>query len=158
MAAAPFISFVSLVALLSLAAGAAEAQWKPDKRVEIIVPSGTGGGNDRIGRLIQALMQQDRLVDVVTSVTNKPGAGMAAGMAYLNQHQGDGHYLLITSVGFLTNHITGRSPFSHQDVVPVALLFEEYLGFAVHPDSRLKTGRDLVAALKADAGSVSTSM
>ena len=154
----PFIAAIALAALIPIAAGAAEGQWKPDKRVEIIVPSGSGGGNDRIGRLIQAAMQQERLVDVVTTVVNKPGAGMAAGLAYLNQHPGDGHYLLITSVGFLTNHITGRSPFSHLDVVPVALLFEEYVGFAVQPDSRFKTGKDLMAALIADAGTISTSM
>ena len=154
----PILAAIALAALISFAAGAAEGQWKPDKRVEIIVPSGTGGGNDRTGRLMQAAMQQDKLVDVATTVVNKPGAGMAAGMAYLNQHPGDGHYLLITSVGFLTNHITGRSPFGHLDVVPVALLIEEYVGFAVHPDSKLKTGKDLLAALKADAGSISTSM
>jgi len=154
----PFIAAIALAALIPLAGGAAEGQWKPDKRVEIIVPSGTGGGNDRIGRFIQATIQQERLVDAVTTVVNKPGAGMAAGLAYLNQHPGDGHYLLITSVGFLTNHITGRSPFSHLDVVPVALLFEEYVGFAVQPDSRIRTGKDLMAALKADAGAISTSM
>jgi putative tricarboxylic transport membrane protein len=38
------------------------------------------------------------------------------------------------------------------------LLFEEYVGFAVRPESRLKSGKDLIAALKADAGSISTSM
>jgi putative tricarboxylic transport membrane protein len=149
---------IAVAALLPLAAVAAETQWKPDKRVEIIVPSGTGGGNDRIGRLIQSIIQNKQLVDVVTTVVNKPGAGMALGLSYLNQHPGDAHYLLITSVGFLTNHITGRSPYSHRDVTPVALLFEEYVGFAVRPDSKLKTGKDLLAALKADAGSISTSM
>lgn len=149
---------IVFAALIPQAAVAAETQWKPDKRVEIIVPSGTGGGNDRIGRLIQSIIQKEQLVDVVTSIINKPGAGMALGMAYLNQHPGDAHYLLITSVGFLTNHITGRSPYSHRDVTPVALLFEEYVGFAVRPDSKLKTGKDLMAALKADAGSISTSM
>jgi len=40
----------------------------------------------------------------------------------------------------------------------VALLFEEYVGFAVQPDSRIGTGKDLMAALKADAGAISTSM
>jgi putative tricarboxylic transport membrane protein len=154
----PVVS-LTLAVLMSVAAGTADAQWKPDKRVvEIIVPSGTGGGNDRTGRLIQSIMQNDKLVDVVTTVVNKPGAGMAAGMAYLEQHPGDGNYLLLTSVGFLTNQITGRSPYGAQDVVPVALLFEEYVGFAVYPDSKLKTGKDLMAALKADASAVSTSM
>jgi putative tricarboxylic transport membrane protein len=148
-----------LAALASLVAGAADAQWKPDKRiVEIIVPSGTGGGNDRTGRLIQSIVQNEKLTDVATTVVNKPGAGMAAGMAYLEQHPGDGSYLLLTSVGFLTNQITGRSPYGAQDVVPVALLFEEYVGFAVHPDAKIKSGKDLMAALKADASTVSVSM
>ena len=155
----PLLFIAALVASMSFAAGAAEAQWKPDKRVvEIIVPSGTGGGNDRAARLIQSIMQNEKLVEVATTVVNKPGAGMAAGMAYLQQHPGDGNFLLLTSVGFLTNQITGRSPHGAQDVVPVALLCEEYVGFAVHPDSKIRTGKDLLAALKADAGSVSTSM
>ncbi|OGA39401.1 MAG: hypothetical protein A3G24_20575 [Betaproteobacteria bacterium RIFCSPLOWO2_12_FULL_62_13] len=149
---------IVVAALIPLVAGAAEVQWKPDKRVEIIVPSSTGGGNDRIGRLMQSIMQQKHLVDAVTTVVNKPGAGMALGMSYLNQHPGDAHHLLITSVGFLTNHITGRSEYSHRDVTPVALLFEEYVGFGVRPDSKFKTGKDLMAALKSDAGSISTSM
>jgi putative tricarboxylic transport membrane protein len=156
---ASFAVTAALAALIPCAAGAADAPWKPDKRVvEIIVPSGTGGGNDRTGRIIQAIMQNEKLVDVATSVVNKPGAGMAAGMAYLEQHPGDGNYLLLTSLGFLTNQVTGRSPYGVPDVVPVALLFEEYVGFAVHPDSKFRAGKELMSALKADAGSVSASM
>lgn len=149
---------IAIAALIPISASAAESQWKPDKRVEIIVPSGTGGGNDRIGRLMQSIMQKEKLVDAVTTVVNKPGAGMALGLAYLNQHPGDAHHLLITSVGFLTNHITGRSQYGHRDVTPVALLFEEYVGFAVRPDAKLKSGKDLIAALKTDPGSISTAM
>jgi putative tricarboxylic transport membrane protein len=147
-----------VAALVPFALAAAESPWKPLKRVEIIVPSAAGGGNDRLARLMQAIMQQNQLTDVVTTIVNKPGAGMALGLAHLNQHPGDSHHLLITSVGFLTNHITGRSQYSHLDVVPVALLFEEYVGFAVRPDSKLRTGRELISALKADAGSISASM
>lgn len=146
------------LALSALAAVAAEAPWKPGKRVEIIVPSATGGGNDRLARLMQAIMHKEKLVDAVTTIVNKPGAGMALGMAYLNQYPEDAHYLLITSVGFLTNHITGRSEYSHRDVTPVALLFEEYVAFAVRPDSKLRTGKDLMAALRSDVASVSTAM
>jgi putative tricarboxylic transport membrane protein len=151
-------SIIIAVALAPLAAGAAETGWHPTKRVEIIVPSSTGGGNDRIGRLIQRIMTEHHITDAVTSVVNKPGAGMALGMAYMNQHPGNGHYLLITSVGFLTNAITGRSQYSQKDVTPVALLFEEYVGFGVLPNSKFKTGKDLAAALKADTGSVTFSM
>ncbi len=153
---------LAVLLMAALLAGAAEraiaADWKPDKRVEIVVTSGPGGGNDRIARFIQKIVQENRLIDVVTTVVNKPGGGQAVGLTYLNQHAGDGHYMAIGSVAFLANFVAGRSAISHTDVVPIALLFTEYVGFAVRPDSGIKTGRDLLALLKTDAGSISTAL
>ena len=146
-------------ALLVVAAERAiAADWKPDRRAEIVVTSGPGGGNDRIARILQKIVQEHRLVDVVTTVVNKPGAGQLVGLTYLNQHAGDGHYMAISSVAFLANFVAGRSAISHTDVVPIALLFTEYVGFAVRPDSSIKTGKDLLAVLKTDAGSISTAL
>lgn len=141
-----------------LAHAGAFPEWKPEKRVEIVVPSGAGGGNDRIVRVIQKAVQERKLTDAVITITNKPGAGQVVGLAYLNQLPPDGHHIGIASVSFMTNYITGRSPIGHNDITPLALLFGEYVGFAVKPDSKIKTGKDLLAALKADAGSISASM
>lgn len=152
-------SAVAFAAVISLTAGAATApDWKPDKRVEIIVPSGAGGGNDRIVRVIQKAVQERKLSDAVLTITHKPGAGQVVGLAYLDQLQPDGHHIGIATVSFMANYITGRSPIGHNDVTPLALLFAEYVGFAVKTDSKIKTGKDLLAALKADSGSVSVSM
>lgn len=150
---------VAVATCASLAANAGSApEWKPEKRVEIVVPSGAGGGNDRLVRIIQKTVQERKLAEAVLTITNKPGAGQVVGLAYLNQLPPDGHHIGIASVSFMTNYITGRSPIGHNDVTPLALLFGEYVGFAVKPDSKIKTGKDLLAALKADAGSVSVSM
>ena len=120
--------------LLPIPANAAD--WKPDKRVEIIVPSGPGGGNDRVARLVHKVIQDGRLVHPVTAVVNKPGGGATIGYAYLNQHPGDGHFLVITSVTLIADYLTGRATISHTDMTPVAQLFTEYVGFAVHPPIR----------------------
>lgn len=149
---------VMLTALCACALPVFSADWKPDKRAEIVVTTGAGGGNDRIARMVHKIIQDHRLVDVVTTVVNKPGGGQVVGLTYLNQHAGDGHYMAISSVSFLANYITGVSPISHTDVVPIALLFTEYVGFVVRPDSNIKTGRDLIARLAADAGSISTAI
>ena len=145
-----------LAACLSVAAHGAE--WRPDKRVEIVIPSGAGGGNDRIARLIQKTMQDQKLTDAVITLTNKPGAGQVVGIAYLNQQAPDGLHIGIASVSFMTNFITGRSPIGPRDIVPLAHLFGEYVGFAVKPDSRIGTGKDLLALLRSDAGALSASM
>src|SRR5262245_22609842 len=87
---------IVLAALLSTAAcfSAVAAEWKPDKKVvEVVVPNAPGGGNDRVVRLVIKIAQEQRLVDAVMNVVNKPGAGIVMGMNYLNQHPGDANYV-----------------------------------------------------------------
>ncbi len=128
--------------------------WKPERNVEIIVPSGPGGGTDRTGRTVQGLLESAQLVEK-SSVVNKPGAGGGLGLFYLNQHPGDGHYISVSTVPLLTNHITGLNKLTYSDVTPLAQLFSEYVLFAVRADSPIKTGKDLVERLKQDPQSVS---
>lgn len=83
-----FARALALAAVLSpIATFAAVTEWKPDKRVEIVIPSGSGGGNDRIVRVIQKAVQERKLADAVMTITHKPGAGRVVGLAYLNQLQ-----------------------------------------------------------------------
>lgn len=128
--------------------------WQPERNVEIVVPSGPGGGTDKTGRTVQSLLQNLKLVDK-SIVVNKPGAAGRLGMLYLNQHAGDGHYIAVSTVTLLTNHITGASNVSYTDVTPVAQLFSEYILFAVRADSPIKSGQDMIERLKRDPQSLS---
>lgn len=136
------------------AALAQPSAWKPARNVEIIVGVGPGGGIDRTARLIQKILQDQRLIDVTAAVVNKPGGGSTIAQAYLNQRVGDAHVWEITATSLLTNHITGKSAFGHKDFTPVAMLYDEYIGFLVRQDSPLKNGRDLLNALKTDPESL----
>jgi putative tricarboxylic transport membrane protein len=133
----------------------AAAQWSPKKNVEIVAMSGPGGANDAIARTVQRFIQQYKLVDAPVVVTNKPGAGGVIAWNYLNQHTGDGGFLSIMPINLLTEHIAGASPITYTDVTPIAQLFNEYVAFSVHPESGIKTGKDLVQQLRTDPGSVS---
>ena len=142
--------FLLLMLALATAAPAAFAQgaWKPARNVEIVVGVGPGGGIDRTARIVQKILQDERLIGATATVVNKPGGGSTIAQAYLNQHAGDAHYLEITATSILTNHITGKSQLGHKDFTPIAMLYDEYLGFLVRQDSPLKTGKDLLAALR----------
>ena len=131
------------------------AGWSPERNVEIIVPTGPGGGNDRTARIIHAVIQRNNLVNVPLNVVNKPGGGGAIAFTYLNQQAGEGRYVSVIPVTLLTNHITGKNSFTYTDFTPIAQLYSEYISFAVSADSPLKDGRDLVARLRKDPGSVS---
>lgn len=140
----------------ALISGTAPAQpaWKPEKPVELIALNAPGGGGDRILRIMSSIMQERRYLDVPANVVNKPGGGGAVAYAYLNQHPGDAHYLVLASKSILTNHIAGRGP-SYTEFTPVAFLFGEYISVTVKPESPLKTGRDIVERLKKDPAALS---
>jgi putative tricarboxylic transport membrane protein len=139
---------VMLALVATVPAALAQGAWKPTRNVEIVVGVAPGGGIDRTARLIQKILQDDRSLGVTTTVVNKPGGGGAIAQSYLNQHGGDAHYFEITATSILTNHITGKSQHGHKDFTPIAMLYDEYLGFLVRQDSPLKTGKDLLAALR----------
>ncbi len=137
------------------AMGAAAPAWKPADNVEIIVGAGAGGGNDNVARLMQKILQDRRLVEAPSTVVNKPGGGGSIAFRYLAQHRASGNFVAVSSNTLLTNHITGVSPINYTDFTPLAVMINEYISMVVRPDSPLKTGRDLIAKLKADPGSVS---
>ena len=151
--------FFLIMPLGILAGGSAfAADWRPDKRIEIVVPNAPGGGNDRIVRLVQKIAQERKLIDPPTTITNKPGAGVVLGLTYLNTHPGDGHYIGIISATFTGDSISGRNTIGLNDLTPIAQLFTEYVAFATRTNSPIKTAKDLVARLKADTSTVSTAI
>ncbi len=102
------IATAALVIAGSMAAPDARA-WQPDKPVEIIIPTSPGGGVDRTARVLQKILQDGGLVKVPVTVVNKPGAGGAVSLVYLNQHAGDGHHIAINTPNIIANDINGRS-------------------------------------------------
>ena len=146
---------LTLLTLLTLATAttyAAEPTWKPTKAVDLVAINASGGGSDRILRLMVKVFQEQRAMEVPVNVVNKPGGGGAVAYAYIAQ-QNDGHSLVLANKSMLTNHIVGRGP-SYTEFTPVVNLFGEYICVTVRPDSPFKTGADVVAALKKDVGSL----
>lgn len=54
--------FVMCAAALAVLGGEARSQpaWRPEKPVEIIVPTGAGGANDIIARVVQKTLQDQK--------------------------------------------------------------------------------------------------
>ncbi len=140
----------------SLVAGPAFAQWQPTKDVEILVTVGPGTAPDQLARQFQGMWKQQGTVKANVSVVNKPGGGGAVGLAYLNNtHAGSGNAIAIAGASMVSNNLAGRSPIGCPDVTMLGHVLAEYIGIAVHPDSPLKTGKDLLDKLKSDPQSLS---
>lgn len=133
----------AIAAGLLCCAIAAHAQpaWKPDKNIEIVVGLTAGSSQDRSGRAIQSIAQAKALLGVTSAVVNRVGGGGNVAWNYLSQHAGDAHWVQIASPTILTNYLIGTAPFSYADYTPLALLGNQYIGFAERADSPLKTAR-----------------
>lgn len=142
----------TMAALLTVPSVAQE--WKPDRPVELVATNAPGGGSDRIGRMMIKIIAERRLVTTPVNLVNRPGGGGAVAYNYINQHQGNGHYMVIGSRSFLTNNITGHGPY-YSEFTPVARLFDEYIAVTVKPISPIRSGKELLSFMKRDPTAIS---
>jgi putative tricarboxylic transport membrane protein len=125
------VLFIIVSALLPISVAAQSGSWSPTRNVEIIAPAGPGSALDQTARTNQCAIQLDKLVEAPITVVNRVGGGRALGFNYLNQNQGNGHYLAIGTISLLTNRITGVNPLNYEDITPIANLVGEHIVFAV---------------------------
>ncbi len=139
--------------LLAAQGVAAQAGWKPERPVEIIVTCQAGCGPDIAARVIQKIWQDHGIVQVPSVVVNKAGGGGAVAYGYLHQKPGDGHAIVLSGAGPVVNTIMGRGV-GYKDITPLAMMAAEYVGIAVRADSPLTSGRQLIDIVKKDPQSV----
>lgn len=132
----------------------AQGAWRPEKPVEIIVPTGAGGINDLNARLIQKTLQEQKLISVPAIVMNRAGGNQSLAVVYMNQHPADAHYLFYSTATLFTNQLAGVTQIHYRDLTSLALLLVDHTVVTVKADSPIKSMRDLVNRLKADPESI----
>lgn len=154
------LACAALIAALSawMPGDARSQAWRPEKAVEIIVPTAAAGINDQIARLMQKVLQDEKLISVPAVVMNKAGGNQSLALVYVSQRAPDPHYLLYSTATLFTNQLAGLTELSYKDLTPVALLVEDYSVITVAANSPMKGLRDLTERLKADPGSVAFGM
>ncbi|MFT7474242.1 MAG: putative tricarboxylic transport membrane protein [Verrucomicrobiales bacterium] len=122
--------------------------WRPERPVELIAGTPTGGGQDRAARaLVEAL---DEAAGIPMSISNVAGRGGGNAWDILETRPGDGHTLSISSPTLITNRVTGESDLQVENLTPIAMLCAESIVFAVPATSRLADVHDLIDALASD--------
>ena len=149
--------FAAAIAL-GVACNAHGQAWKPQTPVEVVVPTAAGGANDNMARLIQATMQNQKLVPTPVLVMNKPGGNQTLASVYVRSHAKDPHYLLYSTSTVFSAEIAGLTQLRYTELTPIALLMTEYSVISVRADSPIRTMRDLLAKLKADSQSIAFGM
>jgi len=145
---------LALVGACGLSA-AAHAQTWPARQVTLVVPNAAGGGTDTIARLIGD--QLSKQMGQTFLVENKTGAGMVLGTVAVAKAAPDGYTLLVGLNGNLTVNpsLYAKLPYDPvADFRPIAMLAEYPFLVVVNNDLPVKSIKDLIAYLKANAGKV----
>lgn len=132
---------------LARAQAPATPDW-PTRPIRLLIPYGSGGATDSIGRLLAIRMSEALGRPVV--VDNRPGANGAIGTAELARAQPDGYTFCIISSSHVVN------PFINKDVgynvrtdfQPVTTLTRLSSVLVTHPSVPAKNVRELVALIK----------
>src|SRR6202171_4593837 len=139
---------------LSVAVAQAQTNY-PDRPVKIIVPIGPGGSYDLVGRHIADALSKRS--GQAFFIENKVGAGTVVGTVAAAQSEPDGYTLL---VGGLSNMAFNSALYSKlgydplRDFVPVALVYKFGYVMVGRKDMPQTTLADIVAAAKANPGSI----
>jgi tripartite-type tricarboxylate transporter receptor subunit TctC len=135
--------------------GLAQQPAWPARPVRIIVPFAAGGTADVLARLVgerlAAKWQQQVVID------NRPGAGGNIGAEQVARAAGDGHTLLLGTIGIhAASSIYSRLPYNPDtDLAPVTVLAEMPNAVIVHPSVPAQTLAELIALARQRPGALS---
>lgn len=121
----------------------------PSKPITVLVPFAAGGTTDILGRLV-ARHLATRLGGTVI-VDNKSGAGGGIGAAMVAKAVGDGHTLLMGTIGThaINQYLYKKLAYDpFKDFAPVSLVAMVPNVLVVHPSLPVKSVKDLIVHAK----------
>ncbi|MGA0025265.1 MAG: Bug family tripartite tricarboxylate transporter substrate binding protein [Burkholderiales bacterium] len=149
------LMIAATVAATMLAGGASAADSYPSKPIRFIVPFAPGGSTDLLARFLAqnlaAPLGQTLVVD------NRAGAGGMVGAEIASRSPADGYTIVLGSAGPLTinPNIRSKVPYdSLRDFEPITMATISPFTLVVHPSSRAKNVKELVALAKSKNGAM----
>src|SRR5690606_13517581 len=97
------------------------------------------------------LLQQNKKFDHMI-VINRPGGNNTIAMNVLDDHPGNGNYVMTFTSSILNHEIIGNVDRDYTQYTPIATLFDEHVAVAVNDSSPYQTIDDLIAKFKESPG------
>ncbi|MBT5072577.1 MAG: tripartite tricarboxylate transporter substrate binding protein [Kordiimonadaceae bacterium] len=145
-----FIGLVGVTMMTGMLSSTVAA-FEPNKPVEFIIMAGKGGGADKMARLLQAIVEKEKLSSRPLFPTNKSGgSGAEALIAAKNANDPD-HTIMVTLNSFFTTPL--RQPglrIDNTEFAPIGRMAEDSFLLWVNKDSGITTFEQYLQVAKAD--------
>ncbi len=133
-----------------------QAQKFLTKPIEFVCHAAPGGGSDIMARMMQTVIEKEKLCPQPVAVVNRPGGGGAIAFAYVAGKKGDPHFWLTATTSFLTTPLLGKSKYTYKDFTALVNLAYDDFFVTVKADSPYKTMKDLIDDAKKKPGQIKT--
>ena len=144
-----FMGSLAIVLLLFLAVaanGANPASDYPNKPIEYATHVPPGGSMDVVGRVMQKVLNEEKILSQPMVIVNKPGSGGAVAYGYVFERKGNPYVILaVTSNSFLGTPLREKLPYNHKSFTPICNFIADGSVLVVRADSPYKTIEDLIA-------------
>ena len=137
--------------VLGLSATVCGAQSYPVKPIELVSPTGAGGGSDLVARTVADIITREKLLPQPLVVQNKPGGGGAVGQTYVAAKKGDPYTILLAGTTLITVPLRTGLEVGLDKFQPLGMIGVDLNSLAVREDSPYKTVKDLVAAREGES-------
>lgn len=141
-----------LAVIVGFAAPSGHAQDYPARAINITNPNPPGGMNQLLAQPLSAMLE--KMTGQPAPIINRPGGTAAVGTAYVVNQPPDGYNILVTTANLHLviekDKLYGiQSPFTLDQIAPLALLTADPLIMVVHPSLPVHNVKQLVALAKA---------
>ncbi|WP_374560889.1 tripartite tricarboxylate transporter substrate binding protein [Sinobaca sp. H24] len=124
--------------------------WEPEQSIEMVAPSGAGGGWDTTARMAAEGFETEGILDEGMGVVNKEGGGGSVGWSYIQGKSENPHHLFVASPPLLLIPLNGQSDVGYEDFTPLANMISDYGAFAVRDDAEWEDLNELFEDMKDD--------
>ncbi|MCM2318383.1 MAG: tripartite tricarboxylate transporter substrate binding protein [Pseudomonas sp.] len=142
------LTLAASAAGFSLAAHAAY----PERSIQAVIPWGAGGATDNVMRSLTPYVEKELGGKVI--LNNRPGGTAVIGTSYVLGQQPNGYTLLLGAENPQLYPVLGLAKFDYSALYPINLIGQNVAVIAVHADSPWNNMADLMAAAKANPGSL----
>jgi putative tricarboxylic transport membrane protein len=143
-------SALLLLPLLAAWAQPCAAQSYPSRPIELVSPTGAGGGSDLVARTVAEIVAKQNLLPQPMVVVNKPGGGGAIGQTYVAGKKGDPYTILLAGTTLISVPVRTGLEVGLDKFQPIAAIGFDLNSLAVREDSPFRTLKDFIDAARAN--------
>jgi putative tricarboxylic transport membrane protein len=141
--------------LLIVWTAATHAQQYPTRHIELVSPTGAGGGSDLVARTVAEIVAKEKFLPQQIIVQNRPGGGGAVGQSYVAGKRGDPYIFIQAAIGLISVPLRTGLDVGVDKFQPLGAIGLDLNSLAVAENSPYRTLKDLLAAARANPKTIS---